>query len=59
MKRRGRKVLRDVHRIATRYHWTEEAILRLSTTRRLAYLALIDADDDQALYGALDLADEG
>src|SRR5262249_7519714 len=52
--RRGRHMLRHIHTLATRYHWSEEAILRLPTERRLAFLALIEADDDQALLAELD-----
>ncbi|MBK8258026.1 MAG: hypothetical protein IPK82_35840 [Polyangiaceae bacterium] len=52
-------MFRDVHRIATRYHWSEEAILRLSLKRRRVYLSLIEADDDEALFSELGLgADE-
>lgn len=47
-------MLGDVHRLATRYHWSEEAILRLSLARRADYLSLIEADDDRALFAALE-----
>lgn len=52
MRRRGRRLLRDVHTLAVRYHWSEDAILRLSIGRRIAYLALIEAADDEALFGS-------
>lgn len=47
-------MLEDVHSIATRYHWSEEAILRLALRRRAAYLELIRADDERSLFEALD-----
>jgi hypothetical protein len=48
-------MLEDVHRLATRYHWSEEAILRLPLRRRGAYLRLIDRDDTRALVAELGL----
>lgn len=47
-------MLADIHKLATRYHWSEEAILRLPVARRRAYLALIEADEDRELFMALD-----
>jgi hypothetical protein len=47
-------MLQDVHRLATRYHWSEDAILRLSLPRRAAYLRFIDADDERPLFEALE-----
>jgi hypothetical protein len=41
---RARNVLAEVHRIASRYGWSEEAILALPTQRRRAYVALIEGD---------------
>jgi hypothetical protein len=38
----GDELLRDVHRIAAHYHWSEADILRLPLARRRAYLDLID-----------------
>lgn len=38
----GDGLLRDVHRIAAHYHWSESEILRLPLARRRAYLDLID-----------------
>ncbi|RDJ03964.1 hypothetical protein [Rhizobium grahamii] len=38
----GRLVLRDVHRLASVYHWTEPDILALSRERRADYLAMIE-----------------
>ncbi|NVB37040.1 hypothetical protein G6O69_04305 [Pseudenhygromyxa sp. WMMC2535] len=39
----------EVHRLAATYHWSEPDIHRLSRARRLAYLALIEADEDADL----------
>ncbi|MDB4927868.1 MAG: hypothetical protein JWM10_352 [Myxococcaceae bacterium] len=50
---RGCRTLRDVHRLASRYHWSEEAILRMALSRRSAYLALLDAEEDRGLFSAL------
>ncbi|MFO0589358.1 MAG: hypothetical protein U0441_17605 [Polyangiaceae bacterium] len=47
-------MLHDVHRLATRYHWSEDQILRLALPRRAAYLALLSADDDRHLFDALE-----
>jgi len=41
---RQRAMLRDVHRLATRYGWTEQQVLAVPPPRRAAYLALIDGD---------------
>jgi len=38
----GDELLRDVHRIAAHYHWSESDILRLPLARRRVYLDLID-----------------
>ncbi|MBN8471788.1 hypothetical protein JYJ95_35225 [Corallococcus exiguus] len=46
-------MLHDVHRLAAHYHWSEDQILRLKLPRRAAYLALIEAEDDQHLFDAL------
>ncbi|WP_223645128.1 hypothetical protein [Corallococcus sp. EGB] len=46
-------MLHDIHRLAARYHWSEDEILRLKLSRRAAYLALIEAEDDQGLFEAL------
>jgi hypothetical protein len=35
---RGRELYRQVHRLAFHYHWSEDAILGMSQTRRLLYL---------------------
>jgi hypothetical protein len=51
---RARRLLRDVHHLALRYHWSEGQTLRLSLARRAAYLALLEADDDRSLLSALD-----
>jgi hypothetical protein len=41
---RQRAMLYDVHRLATRYGWTERQVLAVPPSRRAAYLALIDGD---------------
>jgi hypothetical protein len=41
---RARGVLAHVHRLATRYGWSEEAILALPSRRRQAYVALIEGE---------------
>lgn len=46
-------MLQDVHRLATRYHWSEDQILRLRIPRRAEYLAILDAEDDRRLFDAL------
>lgn len=43
-KTRAQQVLRDVHTIASKYHWTEAEILALPQERRDAYLRMIAAD---------------
>jgi hypothetical protein len=40
----ARRLLDDVHRIASVYHWSESDILALPRNRRLAYLSRIDSD---------------
>lgn len=41
----GRKVLSDIHKIASHYHWSEQEILSMSRQRRFMYLSMIgDAD---------------
>ena len=37
-------LLRDVHRLASRYGWTEAEVLAVPATRRRRYLALIEGD---------------
>ena len=51
MKQCARRLLREIHLLATTYHWPEREILGLSHRRRLAYLLMIEADRDTALYG--------
>jgi hypothetical protein len=46
-------LLRDVHVLATQYHWTESDILRLTLSRRAAYLGLIEEQRDAALVAAI------
>jgi len=40
----GRSVLRDVHLLASVYHWTEPDILALTRDRRADYLAMIEEE---------------
>jgi hypothetical protein len=54
MKERGDRVFREVHRVATTYHWSRQEILGLSLPCRLRYLMLIEAEDNAALVRALD-----
>ncbi|HVR19048.1 MAG TPA: hypothetical protein VMS65_05115, partial [Polyangiaceae bacterium] len=37
-------LVREVHRIASAYHWSHDEILRLSRSERRAYVALLEAD---------------
>ena len=53
MRDRARELLRDVHRIARAYHWSERDILALTLQRRLAYLLLLEAEADAALVAGL------
>ena len=39
----AKRILRDVHRLATNYGWSETDVLRMSTTRRDWYLNLVGA----------------
>jgi hypothetical protein len=41
---RQRELVGDVHRLASRYGWTEAEILAIPPSRRARYLTLIDAD---------------
>jgi hypothetical protein len=41
MRTRRRQLLQEVHLLALYYHWTEDEILRLTRSRRRAYLALL------------------
>lgn len=49
-------LLRDVHRIATTYHWSESQVWDLPLSRRLAYLLELEADADAALFAGLGTA---
>ena len=42
LQRAQRAALEDVHRLASRYHWTEDQILGLPQWRRQSYLELIE-----------------
>lgn len=44
----GDALLRQIHLLASRYHWSERAILRLSARRRRMYLDLIAEDQLRA-----------
>lgn len=54
MRQRGRHLLRQVHELASLYHWSEAELLALPLPRRQAYLQIIDAERDRALLGALE-----
>jgi hypothetical protein len=47
-------LLREVHRLARAYHWSERDILSLSLKRRLAYLLLLEEESDAMLLAELD-----
>jgi len=53
MRLRARHLLRQVHELASRYHWSEAELLSLPLPRRQAYLGLIEAEQDRALLRAL------
>ena len=38
------QLLRDVHRLAARYHWSEAEVFEVAPERRARYLALIEAE---------------
>ncbi len=40
-----RRLLTTIHRLASRYHWTERRILSIPPWRRARYLALIEKDE--------------
>jgi hypothetical protein len=54
MSQRSQRVLHDVHRLASRYHWGEGQILALTLARRRAYLRFIEAEEDRRILGALE-----
>ncbi len=45
----ARSLLEHVHRLAQVYHWNERDTLQLPLWRRIAYLALIESQEDAAL----------
>jgi hypothetical protein len=47
-------LLREVHRLARAYHWSERDILSLPLKRRLAYLLLLEEESDAMLLAELD-----
>lgn len=49
MKDRSVRLVREAHRLARSYHWSEPDILRLGLRRRLAYLTLIDEEAQSRL----------
>ena len=53
MRERGDRVFREVHRIATSYHWSRQEILGLPLPYRLRYLLLIEAEENAALVAGL------
>jgi hypothetical protein len=54
MTQRSRRILHEVHRLACLYHWSEPVILSLPITRRLAYLRILQAEEDSALFPDLE-----
>jgi hypothetical protein len=50
---RAHALLRDVHRIARTYHWSERDILTLTLDRRLGYLLLLEEEADAALLAGM------
>lgn len=50
---RARERLRDVHKLASAYHWSERDILTLTLDRRRAYLLLLEEEADAALLAEL------
>jgi hypothetical protein len=44
LERRQRGMLREVHRLASRYGWTEREVMALPEHRRRAYLEMIDSE---------------
>ena len=50
---RARGLLREVHRIALAYHWSEPQVWDLPLQRRLAYLMQLEADADAVLFAGL------
>jgi hypothetical protein len=44
LKKRQAQLLRDVHRLATRYHWSEAEVFDVTPERRARYLRLIEAE---------------
>ena len=55
LKGRARNLLHEVHALARSYHWTEPTVFHLSCARRLAYLALLEEEQDSVLLaGARD-----
>ena len=53
MSQRRHHLLRDVHRLASRYHWSEAELFSLPLPRREAYLRLIDSEQERELLAAL------
>lgn len=53
MKSWAKALPRDIHTLATQYHWEESTILRLTHARRRRYLMLIEQDADTALFAGV------
>lgn len=53
MRQRRHRLLQDVHRLASRYHWSEAELFSLPLPRREAYLGLIDAEHEREMLAAL------
>ena len=58
MSARAPGLLRDVHRLARAYHWSEREILSLTLDRRLGYLLLLEEEADAALLAGLTASEE-
>jgi len=41
---RGQELLRDVHRLASQYHWSESSIFALPRMRRRSYIAFLEEE---------------
>jgi hypothetical protein len=59
MTTRAAGLLRDVHRLALAYHWSEAAIWSLPLRRRFAYLMELEGDADSELLSGLVAGAEG
>ena len=53
MRALARHTLREIHKIATTYHWPLSEILGLAHERRRDFLALMEEEEDLDLFGDL------